>query len=57
MDTIKFTKLEVAYLLDKLDAEAMIIQQYTGADPIARIENEEELKMLNAICDRLSHTM
>jgi hypothetical protein len=57
MDTITLTRAEKAYLLDMLDLEAMKIQQNTDVDPIRQIENQEELKMLNAVCDRLEHTM
>ena len=57
METITLTKLEKAFLLDMLDLEAMKIQQNVDVDPITQIENEEELKMLNAVCDRLQRTM
>ena len=57
METITLTKSEKAYLLDMLDVEAMKIQQNIDVDPITQIENQEELKMLNAVCDRLQRTM
>lgn len=57
METITLTRAEKAYLLDMLDLEAMKIQQNTDVDPIIQIENQEELEMLNAVCDRLEHTM
>ena len=57
METITLTKSEKAFLLDMLDIEAMIIQQYKGTDPIAHIENEQELEIINSICDRLQLTM
>lgn len=40
-----------------LDLEAMRFQQNTNFDPIAQIENKQELEMLNTICDRLQRTM
>jgi len=57
METITLTKSEKAFLLDMLDLEAMKIQQNTDVDPITQIENQEELKMLNTVCDRLQRTM
>jgi len=57
METITLTKLEKTYILDMLDIEAMRIQQNTDVDPITQIENQEELKMINAVCDRLQRTM
>jgi len=57
METITLTKSEKTFLLDMLDLEAMKIQQNVDADPITQIENQEELKMLNAVCDRLQRTM
>jgi hypothetical protein len=57
METITLTKSEKAYLLDMLDLEAMRFQQNTNFDPIAQIENKQELEMLNTICDRLQRTM
>lgn len=57
METITLTKLEKTYILDMLDVEAMRIQQNIDVDPITQIENQEELKMINAVCDRLQRTM
>ena len=57
METITLTKLEKTYILDMLDVEAMRIQQNTDVDPITQVENQQELEMLNTICDRLQRTM
>jgi len=57
METITLTKTEKTFLLDMLDIKAMKIQQNVDVDPITQIENQEELKMLNTICDRLQRTM
>lgn len=57
METITLTKSEKTFLLDMLDIKAMKIQQNIDVDPITQIENQEELKMLNAVCDRLQRTM
>ena len=57
METITLTKLEKTYILDMLDVEAIRIQQNIDVDPITQIENQQELEMLNTICDRLQRTM
>ena len=57
MDTITLTREERDHLLWMLDAEAVRIQTYKDVDPITQIENEEELKIINSICDRLEHTL
>lgn len=57
MDTITLTRAERDHLIWMLDAEAVRIQTYKDVDPVTQIENEEELKIINSICDRLEHTM
>jgi hypothetical protein len=57
METITLTKSEKDHLLWMLDAEAARIQTYKDVDPITRIENDQELEIINSICDRLQRTM
>ncbi len=57
METITLTKSEKDHLLWMLDAEAGRIQTYKDVDPITRTENDQELEIINSICDRLQRTM
>ena len=61
MKTITLLPNQLSWLLDHLDAEAIHIWQDLNsdkslADGIRRIENKEELEMIDSITNRLQHS-
>lgn len=62
MKTIKLQNNELAWLLDHLDGEAIQIWQDLNsekslADGIRTIENKDELKMIDSICNKLHQSL
>jgi hypothetical protein len=62
MITITLESWRVTWLLDHLDCEAMNIEQELMSeesleDGIRRIENKEELKMINSITNTIQNNL